>query len=174
MTLPCHLGQPGSSHCPSGSLSFLLYKVGAAAGRRGEWIRVHVWPSPFTAHLKLSQRVNWLHPNTKRSFPSPFTRNRHVSWLHSNTHAQTAAGGCEVSPVGTPDLARGPQWPSSFHVCFPDGGLGGGFSHRSLDLQCPSGPRQVSCSPPPPSRTNVEPYSKTTHTVGVICSCWSV
>ena len=139
MTLTCHLGQPGSSHCPSGSLSFLLYKVGAAGGRRGEWIRVHVWPSPFTAHLKLSQRVNWLHPNTKRSFPSPFTRNRHVSWLHSNTHAQNAAGGCEVSPVGTPDLARGPQWPSSFHVCFPDGGLGGGFSHRSLDLQCPRG-----------------------------------
>lgn len=139
MTLTCHLGQPGSSHCPSGSLSFLLYKVGAAGGRRGEWIWVHVWPSPFTAHLKLSQRVNWLHPNTKRSFPSPFTRNRLVSWLHSNTHAQNAAGGCEVSPMGTPDLARGPQWPSSFHVCFPEGGLGGGFSHRSLDLQCPRG-----------------------------------
>ena len=85
MTLTCHLGLPGSSHCPSGSLSFLLYKVGAAGGRWGEWIHVHVWLSPFSAHLKLSH-VNWLHPNTKQSFLSAFTQNCHVSWLYSNTH----------------------------------------------------------------------------------------
>ena len=133
MTLTCHLGLPGSSHCPSAKWELLV------GGWENGYRCMHVWPSPFSAHLKLSQRVNWLHPNTKRSFPSPFTRNRLVSWLHSNTHAQNAAGGCEVSPMGTPDLARGPQWPSSFHVCFPVGGLGGGFSHRSLDLQCPRG-----------------------------------
>ena len=86
MTLTCHLGLPGSSHCPSAKWELLV------GGWENGYRCMHVWPSPFSAHLKLSQRVNWLHPNTKRSFPSPFTRNRLVSWLHSNTHAQNAAG----------------------------------------------------------------------------------
>ena len=38
---------------------------GSCWWRRGEWIHVHVWLSPFTGHLKLSQRGNWLYPRTK-------------------------------------------------------------------------------------------------------------
>ena len=107
MTLACHLGQPGSSHCPSGSLSFLFYKVRAAGGRRGEWIHVHAWLSPFTVHLKLS----------------------HVPWLCSSTHTHNAAGGLRGFTRGaTPHPSRGSQWKSSFHVCFPDRGLGVGAS----------------------------------------------
>ena len=31
-----------------------------------EWIRVCVWLSPFAIHLKLSQSVHQLYPNTKQ------------------------------------------------------------------------------------------------------------
>lgn len=84
-------------------------------------------------------------------------------------------GCCEVSPEGQPLIRHVALSgnPASMCVFLTEGweqGLqsrvpGPGVSERTCH------PRQLSCSPPPPSRMNVEPCSKTTHTLGVICSC---
>ena len=58
-----------------GNQKDLLYSTGNSAqcyvavwmGEKfgGEWTHIYVWLSPFTVHLKISQIVNQLYPNTK-------------------------------------------------------------------------------------------------------------
>ena len=127
MTLTCHLGLPGSSHCPSGSLSFLLYKEGAAGGSEpqvGEWwvfIENHYADSICTDHAngnpapaELSQNVQ---PGPRmprlRAIPgevSPTCTRGHTLPLYAGLlqrNLKTRPQG-ESSPQPSPELAHCP------------------------------------------------------------------